>query len=115
MFYEKKDIQEQVTLLSESTHNYYLITSAFDNYKELTRNEFIILTIKWKKKVKEIIHMNDVGYVINGGNILAVVDKTRASDLLKQIPEISFTKSNKSSIYTDVLELNREEIKAVLA
>ncbi|GAB6440437.1 hypothetical protein bcgnr5369_02210 [Bacillus cereus] len=115
MLYEKEIAKDHYhSIINKEDYSYFLITCAFEDYKKLSKNEFIILTVKWKKKVKENIHLDDVGYALNGGNIFVVVDNQRRQGFLEEISKISFTKANKSSIYSEVIELNKDEIRTIM-
>jgi len=115
VLYEKETIKEHYNLIVKKDNlSYFIVTCAFDNYKILSRNEFIILNVKWKKKVKETIEFDDMGYIVNGGNVFVAVDNVRRQDFLANISQIAFTKANKSSIYTEVLELSKDEIQTFM-
>ncbi|MFP3727136.1 hypothetical protein U8V72_18320 [Priestia filamentosa] len=111
MLYEKKDIQKDYeSIISQTDSSYFLIACSYDAYQVLTRNEFLVLNVKWRTRVKASIDLEDRGYMLNGGNIFVEVHNSRKGKFLNEVLNISFTKMNKSGIHTKVLELNKNEI-----
>jgi hypothetical protein len=115
VFYERDEMQDlfQVTK-TKLDYSHFLITSKFDNYKHLTENEFIMLSIRWKKTIKESIHIEDIGCVLNKGNIIVGIREDRKIEFLNSVLNTRITKEGKGSLFTEILELTKEETTSII-
>lgn len=115
MFYEKEEIYDllQVTK-TKSNYSHHLITGKFENHHLLSESEFIMLTMRWKRLVKNSLHQDDFGCVLNNGNIFIGIHVDRKSEFLGIVSEISIEKPQKGSVHTELLELTSAETSAII-
>lgn len=115
MFYNKEEIYDLLQVTKTKSHySHHLITGKFENYHLLSENEFIILTLRWKRLVKSKMHGDDFGCVLNNGNIYICIHKDRKSEFLDAVSNISVEKPEKGSISTELLELTLSETNAII-
>ena len=119
MFYTKKDIlnkieESKLNNSNASTKAFLLITSVNENCTNLTSNQLLVLSMRWKTKIKKYANDEEVGHVLNPGNIFLMIDKQRKEDFLSQIRDIRVTKGDVSSLSTEALELTDRETNAIL-
>lgn len=116
MFFENDLSAEMQSRIKENNnHHCFLVTGQIKNFEQLNKNAFIILTIKWKKKVKDLIHTEDLGVVLNSGNLLVFIEDERVEKFKKEVLQISVEKSNIAVMNADILELNEHEKKAIIS
>lgn len=116
MFFEKDSTLE----ISNKRANYeklqgFLITSQIEKIEQISKNSFIILTVKWKKKVKDAVHPDDIGVILNNGNILAFIHPDRVAMFKKEAADISVEKPSGAIMSTDIMDLEENEIKALIS
>lgn len=115
MFYEKNEaLPLYKKIKKKNSHQCFLLTAQIGNLEQISQNQFIILTIKWKKKLKEVVHPEDFGIVLNKGNLLVFVHNERVNEFKKLLSITTVNAKNKLSLHTDILSLKEYETSAII-
>lgn len=116
MFYEKEGILESYnTTRHNDDYKNFLIIATIDKHNELSNNEMLLSLIRWTKKVKESIHQEDVGFVINSGNIFVILHKDRVQSFTENMKHVHVSKEDKTyTVISDILELKSRESSLIM-
>lgn len=118
MFYDKGSMVEMHELsVKKNKWKRILITTEMfgEEFQMMGVKEIISMHKDWKRKVKEVIHQDDAGYIINQGNIFCLVNERNLDEFKNRLSKIIVnSRQYEGYIRSIVTPLTNEETNFLL-